>query len=631
MGLYDTERDRISRTPQFIVELKITACDNFYSDSGAPSTCTAVDAGNGNRCYYSAPTCQDIPHFRIDTLGLKTFKFCLKDAPLPVGGADIWPMLKSVVISPQEIDPEKAVTVSERVKLVFYDDEARWNWNQDKASAGALTNTGTPSGTFWRRFMRIYRNYANPRNTVKVSVGFVASGAVETDFKQRGLYLIDNLEINADGTVTMTLTDRLKLLKTKAPAKISEGNLLNGAINSAVTSVVVDDASELTPPGTGYGVQIKIDNEIMNVTAIAGNTLTVSRGNWGTTAASHSDNAAWIEVLNFGVERTVTSSAPIGAGLIDITIELLRRAGIAVADIDTTTLYAEANDWLPSTSNPGTGVTTGTVFMRAGLPLDSANGGISVQTDIETLIRQLRDIGPLSLWVGEDQKVTGRIFAPARPTVTLTELTDNENIIKGSIEIDDNEESRVQVVNVAYDLVAGGDVAKASDYQKVISRADGDGLAPGYYGTTAIRVKTILSPWILNTVAGAAVASRLAVHTLGRYRNPARKVGVDLEVKDDAVKCGDFVYLSTARLQKADGSTDSQRIMEIQSKKRDAMSHVLSYGMQDTGLFRRYGFIAPAGTPVYDSATAPQRRYAFIGSAVGNKVGNLREDGFYIW
>jgi hypothetical protein len=144
-------------------------------------------------------------------------------------------------------------------------------------------------------------------------------------------------------------------------------------------------------------------------------------------------------------------------------------------------------------------------------------------------------------------------------------------------------------------------------------------------------VKTILSPWIQNNAAGAAIASQLAVHTLGRYRNPARKIGLDLEVKDDAVKCGDFVYLSTARFQKADGSTDAQRIVEVQSKKRDAASHVLSLGLQDTGLAKRYVFIAPAGTPDYDSATAQQKRYGFIGSMTVNKVGILKEDGYYIW
>lgn len=632
MGLYEDERDKISRTPQIIVVMKVTSCDNNYADAVGPSTCTAVDAGNGSRCYYSFGTCQDVANFRITTSGFKTFKFCLKDAPLPVAGADIWPMIKSVAITPQRIDPERSVTVSERVKLVFYDDEMRSNWNQDKASAGALTNTGTPMGTFWRRFMRIYRNYANPRNTVKVSVGFVAAGAVESDFKQRGLYLMDNLEINADGTVTMTLTDRLKLLKTKAPAKISDTNLLNGAVDGVTNpvNIVVDDAAELTPPGLGYTVTIQIDSEFLNITVISGNTLVnCTRNRWGSNIAAHADNAPWKEVLMLGTERSTASLAPMGKNPETIGEELLQRAGIVMADIDTVTLRQERDDWIPSTTNSATGVETGTTFKRAGQTLDAGNGGISKQTDIETLIRQIRESTMLSLWVGEDQKVTGRIFAPARPGVTLTELFDNEHFIKGSIEVDDNEISRFNVVAVSYDLNAGQDGSSAAHYAKIISRADGDGLSPGSYGLKAARIKTILSPWIRSS--DAATASKLAVHMLGRFRNPARKIYAELEVKDDAVKCGDFLYFTSAWLQKPDGSTETQRIMEAQSKERDPVTHILKMSFQDTGLIKRYGFISAAGTPVYNSATVTQRRYGFIGRAADNRVGTLKDEGYAIW
>src|SRR5262245_15424450 len=617
MGLYEVERDKIARVPQFIVEMAITSCDNNYASATPPSTCTPADAGNGNRCYYSFATCQDTPQFRIDTLGLKTFKFCLKDAPLPVGGADIWPMLKSVVIAPQRIDPERAVTSSERIELQFYDDLSWWNWNQDKASAGALTNVpsnpgtvvGRPQGTFWRRFMRIYRNYANPRNYVKVSVGCVAAGGVESDFKQRGKYLIENLKINSDGTVTMTLVDKLRLLRTKAPAKISETNLIAEPVDNSETAIDVDDASELTVPGTGYTVTIVVDSEYMNVTGITGNTLTVQRGRWGTSAATHADNSPWKEVLMYGTERSDPTQAPLGKNPIDIVVELLQRAGIAAADNDTTTLNQERDDWIPSTVDATTGIQTGTTFQRAGSTLDAGNGGISNQTDIETLIKQIREASLLSLWVGEDQKVTGRIFAPARPSVTLTSIIDNENIVKGSLSVDDNEKSRANIVVVAYDLAAGKNGTEASDYQRVITRVDADGLAAASYGTSGIRFKTILSPWI--RAGDSATTSRLGVHLLGRFRNPARQLGLDLEVKDDAIRCGDFISLSSAWFVKADGTTDDARIMEVQSKERDPDTHILSLSLQDTGLSRRYGFIAPAATPDYNSASLTQRRYGF--------------------
>lgn len=69
---------------------------------------------------------------------------------------------------------------------------------------------------------------------------------------------------------------------------------LNGAINNSVTSVVVTDASSFPASGN---FRIEVDTEIMLVTAKASNTLTVTRGVEGTTAASHLDLAATTHVL----------------------------------------------------------------------------------------------------------------------------------------------------------------------------------------------------------------------------------------------------------------------------------------------------------------------------------------------
>ncbi len=64
---------------------------------------------------------------------------------------------------------------------------------------------------------------------------------------------------------------------------------LNGAINAAVTSITVADASQLPDSGTNF---IIIDSEEISYTGVSSNTLTgCTRGVAGTTAASHSDGA----------------------------------------------------------------------------------------------------------------------------------------------------------------------------------------------------------------------------------------------------------------------------------------------------------------------------------------------------
>lgn len=64
--------------------------------------------------------------------------------------------------------------------------------------------------------------------------------------------------------------------------------LLNGAINAVVTSITVDDAD--IAPGN-RAVILRINDEFMTVSAGYDSTsLTVARGAFGSTAASHSDD-----------------------------------------------------------------------------------------------------------------------------------------------------------------------------------------------------------------------------------------------------------------------------------------------------------------------------------------------------
>ena len=62
-------------------------------------------------------------------------------------------------------------------------------------------------------------------------------------------------------------------------------NLLNEALDNSETDVDVDDGTVFTS-----GDHIKVDNEIMKVSSVSSNTLTVIRGAMSTTAVTHNDN-----------------------------------------------------------------------------------------------------------------------------------------------------------------------------------------------------------------------------------------------------------------------------------------------------------------------------------------------------
>ena len=595
----------------------------------SPCTGTAnADAGDGLRCFYSFPTCQDTANFNSGNSyeatpalrGIREYRFCMKDAPLPLLGEEIRPYIIGLDWAAQKIDPEHAVTVNERVSLKFEDDNLPGLWDPVKSTDGAKVNTQLEVGSFWRRWLAIFKNYANPDCYAIVKRGFVASGITEALYEQRGRYLMRNLEIDSGGGVMVTCADRLKLLFEKGPPKISTTNLLNGGITSGATSISVNDASEITaPPADGsFSVVIQIDNEKMNVTAKTngGNPLTVQRGRWGTNAAAHNHATAFTELMEFGTERTTPSLTPLPINPMDAVVQVLLRGGIALADIDTVKLYSERDTWTPSTIDTATGVVTGTLVRRT----------VSDPEQFQTLLTELCELLMLSLLTGEDQKVTGRLFNPALPTETLAELTDDANFLADSISVDDNDESRVTRVVVAYDLIAGQKGDTEGDYAAGQMAVEPELESSAGYGRKIL--KAILSKWVRSS--DSRFASRAAGRYLSRFRNGARKVSGSVELKDDGNKCGDFVLVTTAMLQKASGATDIGRQMQI-VKKEPKDDGTIELGLLDAILPGRFGFIAPAGYPDWDAATAAQQRYCYIGSAVSNKLGTAQVGGFLIY
>jgi len=69
---------------------------------------------------------------------------------------------------------------------------------------------------------------------------------------------------------------------------------LNGSINSSVTSLVLTSATNFPTAGN---FRILVESEIMKVTGVSGTTLTITRGQEGTTAASHSSGVVIAAVL----------------------------------------------------------------------------------------------------------------------------------------------------------------------------------------------------------------------------------------------------------------------------------------------------------------------------------------------
>lgn len=98
----------------------------------------------------------------------------------------------------------------------------------------------------------------------------------------------------------------------------STATTLNGAINNSVTSLTVTDGS--TMPLAYF--RIVVESEIMFCTARSSNTLTVIRGQEGTTAASHADTVPVAHIITAGLLDAYRRDLLGAAGIIDTSVSL---------------------------------------------------------------------------------------------------------------------------------------------------------------------------------------------------------------------------------------------------------------------------------------------------------------------
>lgn len=96
------------------------------------------------------------------------------------------------------------------------------------------------------------------------------------------------------------------------------GTTLNGAINNSTTTIVVASATGYPTSGD---FRIKIDSELMLVTAVSGTTWTVTRGIESTSAASHNNGASVTHVVSGGGMMQVSSGFNLWGPAYDNTTE----------------------------------------------------------------------------------------------------------------------------------------------------------------------------------------------------------------------------------------------------------------------------------------------------------------------
>lgn len=139
----------------------------------------------------------------------------------------------------------------------------------------------------------------------------------------------------------------------------------------------------------------------------------------------------------------------------------------------------------------------------------------------------------------------------------------------------------------------------------------------------------------ITVLDGEGMAANLATKLLGRYRDPASSVSLEIDINNAAfnsmfIKPADLKDITTDEAcEKGASSWSKERVM-ITSVRPDFASGKVAIEAVDTKMKLAYGFISAAGSPDYGQSSPAQRLYGYIGD-ISNMLSSGTKDGYYIW
>ena len=520
-------------------------------------------------CYNTYPTCQDKANFAKTT---KTYQKTSLNTAVPFPGPR--PYLDKTTFLATEIKDK--LSVKQRVKATFVDEP-----DTDIGIDPYVANRSSVQGTFWKKLLARNPNYKG--RPFRQYQGFI--GEPENEFEERFAGTIDNITLSKS-KVTIEAVDLLSSLSDVTIAAEIEAEL-NADITTTSVSLTLTDTDELTE-STGH---IKLNDEIIYYTAKndTTNTLTTElqyRGMFDTTAAAHSEGDSVQPVYYFVPDHPYDHMDTL----------------LTLAEIDSrmnTTAFADYRDF------PGTTVDFSAI--------------IHEPTKASDLFWELVNFTNSVVWQDEAQQISIRKLLANEPGRSYGEINDTEHIVGGSSSADLNDKSRVTRVILYWDRTTLGDEDEVSSYQTIEIAIDADAESANEYND--VIEEKLFCRWLRHGYEQDELVEEYA-ELLVRRRLMAKRdaqeiVTFKLELKDEGLKTGDSIKLTTDTLSEIDGTDlTSQAFMVVKRDPGKGKSNELEYRVKRLPK-RKICFIAPSSHPGFTSATDSEKEYGFIGNSVG--------------
>lgn len=578
-----------SRTGVDLLVITVDKCANTYS----VAPCTA-SLSAGKECRNSFHTCQDRANYVRTT---EEWPICTKGI-IPFKGSAIYePILDSLNISATELKEQAKKPIKSRLKFKLM------NYRADNI-ASELMAPGDPyadtrasfQGTRLRKLLARHPNLKG--RPIKYLRG--ALGDSLGEYIQIFQGVIYDVSQDVNGDVTIEAEDLLaKMEETFIPPKV-QLKIVEAITDSDVTLTV--DSPALLPSAPNY---VYIGEELIKYGAkddITGVLSTLSRGQEGTTAASHSDNSKVVRVQWWDFDNPF-----------DILEDILDIVGYTAGQIDSATFASEK------------------IFPETDINFSAF---ITEPTKASDLYYEIVDHIDADSWVGEDLKITIRRRIQNRPGRTYTDFTEDASFILDTQAVDRNQKNIITRATMLWDLRVGQKMDEIESYERVNqfintdaeSVNDRDEAVEDVLRSRFIRNGDI-SEEELQSYVGKLLRRRVRRKQLER---PILKG--DFEIKDFQIKTGDWARLTTERLEDRDGNpfTDA-RFQAIMRTDKGSKIGVKFIKVSDIVI----GFWAP-DTLVndFENATDPEKEYGFWAEEASERIpdgSELGADPYTYW
>lgn len=401
----------LGRQPFSYVELDLDYCSNV----AGVAPCTATQTGD-SKCFNTFASCNDTDNFANS---VKTYRYCSPNGARIPNGLDAIPCLKSISVTPAQIDAGKGLGLRAVCSITLQDfphsDIRTDPYLSDRTYIPI--NRGTYFGKlkarnpFYNgRIMRIYNGYLNDDGSYDVA-----------NFEVR-TYVLDSWDsVDANGITKITGKDILKLASDERAVcpKASVGKITLDMTAIATTCTLTPTGvGALDYPASGY---VRIGSEVMSFTR-SGDVLTVVRGRKGTTATTHKQSDT-VQLCKEIVGQTAQN----------IVYDLLvNYAGVDASFINISDWNAEQVAYLP----------------RLYSTLIASPTGVS-----KILAELTEQIGFFLFWDEVSSQIKFQTIRPNSPSETVHELTSQYHLLADSLRMRDITDDRVNETWVYYGII----------------------------------------------------------------------------------------------------------------------------------------------------------------------------------